>query len=261
MIDTQALRSDELDDVFKKKYCSSGGPLGITPSIYQRFDYHSPDDHYEALVARFVRPGCTWLDVGCGRAIFPSNSQLANELARRCKVLVGVDPDPTIAENPIVHEAVQESIYEYRTDLKFDVVTLRMVAEHVGSPRALLHSIARCTERGSVVVIYTVNAWSPVPLLTRLTPFRLRHPIKKLLWQTEEKDTFPTEYRMNTRRTLRRLFAENGFEEVFFANLDDCRTLSRFQHLLKLELALWSALRKFSLRYPESCLLGAYRRS
>lgn len=255
-----ALEQEELERVFKLKYESSG-PIGSTPSLYRKFGYHSPDDYYEALVNRLVGSDTAWLDVGCGRALFPSNMPLAKVLSERCESLVGVDPDPTIMENPVVHEAVQESVYEFRSDKKFDLVTLRMVAEHIDDPRALLLTLSECTKEGSTVVIYTVNAWSPIPVLTRVTPLAVRHPLKKLLWQTDEKDTFPTAYRMNTRKQLRTMFADSGFVEVFFSYLDDCRTLSRFQALLSAELAVWFALNKVSVRYPEMCILGAYQRS
>lgn len=253
------LTEDELNRIFRLRY-ELQDELGSTPATYKRFGYHTPESYYEALVDRLVSNKTDWLDVGCGRALFPSNPALAQELAERCHHLVGVDPAPTILENAIVHEAIQESIYEFRSDRKFDLVTMRMVAEHIDDPVAMLHTLAKVTNPGSIVIIYTVSSWSPIPLLTRVTPFSVRHPLKKFLWSTEEKDTFPTCYRMNTRKQLCRLFTDGGFDEVFFSHLDDCRTLARFQPLLTAELAIWSTLRRASIRYPESCILGAYCR-
>jgi 2-polyprenyl-3-methyl-5-hydroxy-6-metoxy-1,4-benzoquinol methylase len=252
------LSEDELQRIFHLRY-ELEGELGATPANYKRFGYHTPESYYEALVDRLVSSETDWLDVGCGRALFPSNPALAQELAGRCHRLVGVDPAPTILENSIVHETVQKSIYEFRSDRKFDLVTMRMVAEHIDDPLALLRTLASVTRNGSIVVIYTIYSWSPIPLMTRITPFSLRHPLKKFLWFTEEKDTFPTTYEMNTRKQLRQLFEDGGFEEVFFSYLDDCRTLARFQPLLTAELGIWAALRKASIRYPELCILGAYR--
>jgi hypothetical protein len=40
--------------------------------------------YYEAVVAKLVRPESQWLDVGCGRGVFPSNPRLAQTLAKRC---------------------------------------------------------------------------------------------------------------------------------------------------------------------------------
>jgi 2-polyprenyl-3-methyl-5-hydroxy-6-metoxy-1,4-benzoquinol methylase len=250
---------NDLEDIFRLKY---GNPdkLGWGPAMRRRFSYYNPDDYYEALLSKLVVEGCSWLDIGCGRILFPSNRPLARILADRCGILVGVDPDSTIAENPFVHERVCTSMENFSSERTFDLITMRMVAEHVQNPPQLVSSLARCTHPGSLVVIYTVNAWSPIPLITRLVPFALHHPVKRFLWHTEKKDTFPTAFHMNTRRCLRQLLGEGGFQEAFFAYLDDCRTLARFRPLLFAELVLHKAFQVLSLAYPENCLLGVYRR-
>jgi hypothetical protein len=148
--------------------------------------------------------------VGCGRSLFPSNDNLAKLLSDRCSVLVGVDPDPTLLENPYVHRKAPMPFEKFEPDVPFDVVTLRMVAEHVENPTMFASALAPCTAPGSLVLIYTVNRFSPVPLLTSLVPFRLHHPIKSLLWGSDRKDTFRTVFRMNTRRSLRKIMAGAG---------------------------------------------------
>lgn len=225
-----------------------------------RFGYFTPDEVYESTVARVVHDHSSWLDLGCGRNVFPNNPGLARELAARCGCLVGVDPDPTIEENPYVHRRARTTIDDFRSDQAFDVVTLRMVAEHIEHPVATLEALARLTKPGGIVVVYTVNRWSPVSVISRVVPFGLHHAIKYLFWRTEEKDTFPVAYRMNTRRQLLRLFEGNGFREIGFSYLDDCRTFSRSRLMHRLELAAWRGLRALGLRYPENCLLGIYER-
>ena len=99
-----------------------------------------------------------------------------------------------------------------------------------------------------------------VPIVTWIAPFALHHSLKRFLWDTEAKDTFPVAYRMNTRSSLRRLFETHGFRESGFAYLDDCRTLQRFRATLFLELATWRLLHSVGVTYPENCLLGTYER-
>ena len=106
-----------------------------------------------------------------------------------------------------------------------------------------------------------MNQWSPVALATWLVPHRLHHPLKRLLWQTEECDTFPVEYRMNTRKRLAELFKGHGFRESSFSYLDDCRTFHRFRWLHRLELSAWRLLKRMRMKYPESCLLGVYEKN
>src|SRR5262249_54185515 len=156
--------------------------------------------------------------------LFPHNRPLARHLASQCEKVVGVDCDDTLDENPFVHERVKSCIEDCLCDEPFDLVTLRMVAEHIANPEAAVDALARLTRPGSLVVVYTINRWSPVSLLAWLIPFRFHHWIKRLIWNTEEKDTFPVLYRMNTKSTLDRLFRGAGFREFFFRTLDDCRT-------------------------------------
>lgn len=244
--------------VCRSKY---GAPerLGWGPALRLRHDYFSPDDWYEALVAGLVTPGMAWLDVGCGRELLPNHAALATQLAGRAGRIVGVDPDPTLAENPYVHERVAMPIDDYDGGRAFDLVTLRMVAEHVATPERCVRAIAKALRPGGVAVVYTVFRFSPMPLLTTLAPMALRHRVKSFLWRTPKKDTFPTSFKMNTRRRLRQLFEGVGMREVAFLRLDDCRTFGRFRGLLAVELRLRGACRVLRVPYPEHCLLGIYR--
>jgi ubiquinone/menaquinone biosynthesis C-methylase UbiE len=225
-----------------------------------RFGYFTPDDVYEAVVERLVTPGCRWLDVGCGRDVFPTNRALAKELSTRCGTLVGVDPDATIQENPFVHRRVQAMLEDFQPEQGFDLITARMVVEHVQNPDAFVEQLQRLSAPGGLVVLYTVNKWAPVSIASWLVPFALHHRVKAVLWGTEEKDTFPVEYKMNTRRTLRRLLGRASFSEREFEYLDDCRTFGRFRVAGRAEVLGWKFLNSIGLHYPETCLLAVYQR-
>jgi 2-polyprenyl-3-methyl-5-hydroxy-6-metoxy-1,4-benzoquinol methylase len=248
-----------LEQVFRLKY---GPPeaAGWGPTLRRRFDYFQPDDHYEALVSGLVLPGTRWLDVGCGRDLFPFNHELARVLAQRAGRLTGVDPDATLDENPFVHEKCKARIDDYDGQGGFDLVTLRMVAEHIADPERSIAAVHRALAPGGLAVVYTVFAASPVPLLTRLLPMAWRHRIKAFLWRTAAKDTFPTCFLMNTRGQLRRLFAGRSMHERLFLRLDDCRTFSRFRWLLELELRTRSVCTLLHVPYPEHCILAVYQK-
>ena len=159
-------------------------PTGWGPLLRRRYGYRTPDDLYEATVAELVTPGCSWADIGCGHELFPSNKPLARELAGRAGLLVGVDPDETLEENPYVHRKVRALLTDFRPEAPFDLVTLRMVAEHIPDPEAAAAALARMVRPGGTALIYTVNLWAPVSLAAKCMPFGLQHPIKKLLWRT-----------------------------------------------------------------------------
>jgi 2-polyprenyl-3-methyl-5-hydroxy-6-metoxy-1,4-benzoquinol methylase len=249
----------ELESLFFQKH---GSPelVGWSPRRRLRFGYFVPADVYESLVNRLVVPGCVWLDVGGGRAIFPDNPGLARELASRCTKVVAVDPNANVHENPFVHVRVQSELDEYSPGAQFDLATMRMVVEHVSSPERFVRGLARLVKPGGTAVVFTVNRRSPITLLSRLLPFWMHHPIKRFFWGGEEKDTFPVHYRMNTREELRRLFGEGGFEEQMFAKLDDLSLFGHFKWLSYIELLVWSAMCRIGIHYPENCLLALYRR-
>jgi len=249
----------DLERIFRTKY-GDIETCGWSPRMRHRFGYFNPDDEYETLVDRLVGDRTVWLDAGCGRFLFPSNAPLAKQLSDRCAHLVGVDPDETLDENPYVDDRAKVLIDDYETDKKFDLITLRMVAEHVAEPDVTVESLARLTRPGGKVVIFTIYRWSPVPLFTDIMPFWLHHPIKKRLWKTESKDTFPVANKMNTRGALRRVFERHGFAESSFRYVDDCRTFANSPTFQWLELSTWRLLHTFGLHYPEVCLLAAYTR-
>ena len=193
------------------------GEMGWSPRLRQRFGYCTPDELCtEAAVSGFVGPDTCWLDVGYGRDLFPSNPATARLLADRCRLLVGLHPSGNINDNKLLHEHVCCTIEEYRADRTYDLVTLRMVAEHIEAPKATVAALSQLVKFDGHVIIYTVGRWTPAALLAAATPMAVHHRIKRTLWNAAERDTFPTFYRMNTHNTLRHLFeAENFVEELF----------------------------------------------
>jgi 2-polyprenyl-3-methyl-5-hydroxy-6-metoxy-1,4-benzoquinol methylase len=247
-----------LPEVLHLKY-GDRSRWGWGPSMRTKFGYCTPEDWYEATVFSLVTETTNWLDVGCGRELLPSNRPAAEILARRCRLLAGVDPSENVLDNQLLHRRTQISVEEYRTDEKFDLITLAMVAEHIIEPQKTLAALARLAAPGGRVVIYTVDKWSTSSVVATLTPTSVHHLIKTVLWRTEERDTFPTAYRMNTRRELARLFAQAGFPEETFCRLADTRAFGRWKTLAKTELVLWRILLRAGLPYPERCILAVYR--
>lgn len=258
-VDSLMPSSSELDHYVRQKY---GQPesMDVSPSLRYRHRYVAADDVYEALVSRLVTPSTRWLDVGCGRDIFPSNLDGARALAQEAKCLVGVDPDDNVQDNELLSSYFQGVIEDFETTQKFDLVTMRMVAEHVVEADRCLRKLAELTDKGGLVVIYTPWRWAPMSIAAAIVPFSWHNRLKRIIWDTEEQDTFPTAYKMNTRRDLSRLFAKHDFTEVMFARVDDCSVLTRFPLLNKAEISVRNLFYGMRLLYPEYCVLSAYRR-
>lgn len=246
-----------LDAVWKDKY-GAQPRLGWGPRLRRSFEYFTPDDHYEALLERLIVPSCNWADVGCGRQLLPQNPALARTLARRSAFLLGIDPSDNIRANPWLAEAFQGTVQEYRGSRQFDVVTLRMVAEHIAEPLPAALGIARLLRPGGVVVIYTPLASAPLSVLARIVSLDARRWLAQRLWNTDSRDIHPVSYRLNSRAALRRYFGAAGLTEQCFALLDDCAIFPRSRLLNWMELATRALCRAARLRYPEACLLAVY---
>jgi hypothetical protein len=135
-----------------------------------------------------------------------------------------------------------------------------MVAEHIADPEAAVAKLRELTRDGGRVVIYTPSKWAPVSLVAAATPMWFHHAAKRILHGTVPEDAFPTVYKMNTRRALNQIFASHGFVEESFLYLNDCRALAGWRITSLLELSCERVLRAIGLPYPETCLLGVYRK-
>lgn len=246
-------------DLFERSY-GPPHPLAWGVHLRRRYGYFTPDQYYEETLDRLVKPDTSWLDVGGGSGIFPGNPVLSEVLARRCANLVVVDPSDNIDKNPYAHERFQGMLEDFPSDARFDLITARMVVEHVERPADFVGKLGAVSRPGGRVVIYTVARWSPMTILSGATPIAVHHWAKRVLWRTREEDTFPVQYLMNTRSALDALFSYAGFQPVSFQRLDDCRTLARWKLGLTAELMLWKVLRSIGLGYPEACILGVYEK-
>lgn len=224
------------------------------------FDYFTPDDHYEALVKKLLPEGGKWCDVGCGRSIFPDNPALASHLATRCRHVLGIDPDDNVRENPYVHEYFQGFVENYKSNGDFDLVTMRMVAEHIVRPSDALIGIAKLMRPGGHAIIYTPHKWTPMSIAATVVPFALHNPLKRVLWSTEARDTFPTQYKLNTKEALEHHSRIAGLQQIHYVRLDDCRITNAYKHLNHFELRLRDLLRAVGIPYPEACIVSVLKK-
>jgi len=135
-----------------------------------------------------------------------------------------------------------------------------MVVEHVENPGLFVSSLKRLLRPGGRALVYTVYKYSPASVVAALTPMSVHHAVKRVLWGTEERDSFPVHYRMNTRSALLNVFQQQGFQLESFSYLDDCRSFARWPLAFNAEILTSKLLRAAGLRYPESCLLAVFVR-
>jgi 2-polyprenyl-3-methyl-5-hydroxy-6-metoxy-1,4-benzoquinol methylase len=238
----------------------ANGAVGPAIKARRAYEYFTPEEYYECVLDSLVQDNTRWLDVGCGRDLLPNNRALAEILARRCGRLVGIDPDANVLENGYVHERHQASIEDFYSAEPFDVISMRMVVEHIERPAACVQAIKRLSHPGTAVVLYTPHQRSLLSLAAAVVPNGAHHRLKHAIWNTQERDTFPTHYRMNTRSALKRVFGEGGFREAAYWPLDDATVLVRHRWWRDVELSAWSALKRLGVPYPEQNIVAVYVR-
>jgi SAM-dependent methyltransferase len=165
----------------------------------------------DALFRRRVleRLDLTWhlLDLGAGAGSVPEM-----DFRQHAGRVFGLDPDPRVRDNPYLDEArVGHGEAIPFPDASFDMVIADNVLEHLETPEAVFCEVARVLRPGGLFLVKTPNRRHYVPLAARLTPHRFHRAFNRLRGRAAD-DTFPTRYRANTPRRLRRCAAVSGLE-------------------------------------------------
>ena len=162
-------------------------------------------------VNALVQPSSVALDIGCGRGAYaddpvPFRRQL-RILRGKCQRVIGIDVDQAARENPFVDEFRPLTDERWPIeDASIDLCLSDYVLEHVQQPETFFAECARVLKPGGHLCIRTVNKCGYVALAARCIPNRF-HAGLLARTQTDRlaADVFPTWYRCNTPRMVRRL--------------------------------------------------------
>jgi len=172
---------------------------------YDRAGYPGPLDRYRAAIARHAGPDVAVLDAGCG-ATMP----FLREIAPRVRLSVGVDLERLRRTSGDPHGCRADVGRLPFRDRTFDLITSMSVIEHLDDPGAVFREFDRVLKPGGVLVVQTPNRFDYVSLIAHFTPFSFHRWVVPRIMSREEEDVFPTRYRANTSRALRRAMREGG---------------------------------------------------
>ncbi len=190
-------------------------------------DYHPRWEVYEAVLRSLLAPETVWIDAGCG-----SNALVAS-LGRDCRLAVGIDLIPA-ANAPFVQADLRHLPLASNCA---DLVSLRLVVEHLEHIPQDLLEIDRLLKPGGKLLVLTTNAASPLVLLPRLLPFKWKRWLLCKMFGVAELEVFPTWHRFNTVRRMQR--GAGTLPAVSIALLEQ----TSFSHLAPAMLfGLWYAL-------------------
>lgn len=178
---------------------------------------------YREALTEAVRPGTTWLDLGCGHQFFPEWmpdwSATQQALVDVCDLVTGVDADLRPHSCGITKVAADIEQLPF-PDESFCLVTANMVVEHVANPEKVLREVFRVLAPGGQFLFHTPNAKYFEVAIARRMPSALTATVASLLDGRAHDDIFPTHYRLNTANQIEMLARRCGLETKFIKHVE-----------------------------------------
>lgn len=173
---------------------------------------------YMQALSRYVRRGIAWLDLGCGHRLVPEWMPQADQTqagwARLPRLMAGIDGDfASLCQNRLLASRVMGDVSRLPfADQAFDLVTANMVIEHLQEPSQTLTQIQRVLKPGGHFLFHTPNVFNPMTLLGIPVPQPIKNRIVNFLEARAAHDVYPTHYRMNRPKAIRRVAGETGLK-------------------------------------------------
>lgn len=214
-----------------------------------------PQVRYKELLGRLLQPGVRWLDLGCGHEIVRSWTLRPGEdeasFTRAPALCVGIDTDgEALRNNHAMPLLVAGSICSLPfADGSFDVVTANMVVEHADRPEALLSEVWRVLRPKGVFLFHTPNKYYPASVLASAVPPGIKSRLVARISGRDEKDVYPTFYRLNTSPAISGQSEGVGFR-IKYSEVLETLTYHPRRALFLLYLAVaWLLRRKWLRRF------------
>ena len=202
---------------------------------------------FESRLNDQIRPGMTWLDVGCGHALLPEWREAPErEMVRRARAVVGIDMDiPALARHRSMTNLCGATASRLPfPDGTFDLATANMVVEHLDDPRVQFAEIGRVLKPGGLFIFHTPNAGNYLMPIVRLIPEWVKPTLARVLEGRREEDVYPTHYRANRPAAIEDAVKGTGLvvENIEFIN--SSATFSVVPPLLVFELLFLRQLQR-----------------
>jgi ubiquinone/menaquinone biosynthesis C-methylase UbiE len=164
------------------------------------------DERFAEVIREHLQPTFHILDFGAGRG-------KADVLDFRKSVerIVGVDVDDEVLENPLLdekHVIAPNQPLAFDSN-SFDLVYSCNVLEHLTDPHLVFAEIERVLKPGGIFLSKTTNKNHYIACVARSTPQWFHERFNQ--WRGRNvKDTFPTVYKCNSPRQVRRIASSCG---------------------------------------------------
>jgi ubiquinone/menaquinone biosynthesis C-methylase UbiE len=174
---------------------------------------------YQALVARYLKPNFSILDLGCGRGGIV-------ERLGDIGCWVGVDPDwhslKLHRRRVFLRRCADAHALPFANG-SFDMVVSSWVLEHLSEPGTVFCEIARVLRPGGDFFFLTPNVKHPIPRLSQqLTKnLSIQQALVQRLYGRIHADTFSVQYQANTWKKIDTLAIQAGLQMVELELVED----------------------------------------
>ena len=210
---------------------------------------------YYSRINALIEPEFTVLDLGAGRGMwyFEDPVEFRRELRSikgRVAEFIGADVDEVVLTNPTTDRniVIQDGVIPL-PDCSVDLVLCDFVLEHVLDVAAFKAEVDRIVKPGGYFCARTPHTACYVSLAARLVRNESHaHWLRKVQPTKRSQDVFPTAYRLNTLRAIRRVFANWDDHSYIF-----CAAPS-YYFGRKIVFHLLSGLHRIAPRWFSGCL-------
>ena len=178
--------------------------------LWSRYYPVSRHARFRELLQQNIQATDHVVEIGAGSG---SRNQNHFELQAKVARYVGVDADEAVLQNPYLDEAHQCTADSLPfPDESFEVAFHYYVAEHFREPVACHREIARVLKPGGLLLFQTPSRyWYPM-LAAQMTPQWFHEfYVRRFGSGRTDKEVFPTYYRFNDERTIRKQLKNCGF--------------------------------------------------
>lgn len=195
--------------------------------FYPEFQYGEFTD-IDGVVTFFCRvnsliePSSIVLDVGCGRGSYGEDpvrfKRELRILKGKCKRVIGIDVDDSAKFNPFIDEfyLIKDNSWPL-PDNSVDICICNAVLEHVEEPDTFFAECQRVIKLNGVLCLSTANIYGYAALFSKIIPKRFHKKIlNKIQPNRKDIDVFPTYYRCNTLKKLRKMLDKYGFDHCVY---------------------------------------------
>jgi len=195
--------------------------LSRTERLKARFfdENDHPYVHLERAIERYLEPGDTVVEAGCGRSA-PLLSKLGGKAARRVGVdLVEFELDEGLEDIELIRGSITDTGLPSNS---VDLVISRALMEHLPSPRPAFAEIQRILKPGGRYVYLVPNLGDYGSILAKLIPNGMHPRIVKFVEGRDVQDTFPAYFKCSTQGAIRNFCDSTGLE------IESCEYLGQY---------------------------------